>query len=257
MPRVIKCDDTRPFSVAECSDALMHNGFDPRSGGSLQHAAQCLRRPGNDRGFIGDTMLEELKNRHSDTSDSQYGARALMLTEPKNGFFLRANIWPSAQDHVLQSSGAHNFSYHAPHDHNFDFLTLGYFGPGYSSDYWEYDHDAAAGYRGETAGLRFVERATLDPGKLMLYRAHLDVHSQLPPASISVSLNIMSIDPEQGWRDQFAFDSENARIKLASFHARSLLEDDPAIRDNIWAEAENSGSRLVAEEAKLFRAELV
>lgn len=39
--------------------------------------------------------------------------------------------------------------------------------------------------------IRFVERSNLAEGRMMLYRAHRDVHSQLPPESLSVSLNIM------------------------------------------------------------------
>jgi hypothetical protein len=35
----------------------------------------------------------------------------------------------------MRASGAAAFVYGLPHDHNFDFLTLGYFGPGYWSDY--------------------------------------------------------------------------------------------------------------------------
>lgn len=293
MPRIMGCADDLVWSVEECASALARDGFVPGDEDSLNNAARCLRRLSNNRGFIGDIMLAELKNRHRETADSDYGAQALMLTQPANGFFLRANIWPSEQDSIFRRSGARNFSYHAPHDHNFDFLTLGYFGPGYASDYYEYDFDAVAGYRGEKAGLRFVERASLDPGKLMLYRAHRDVHSQLPPPSISVSLNIMAIDAQQSWRDQYAFDVEqdtitrtvsptstevflrlavglgdpdaldlaehfsashpSERIRLACFQAQSLLETDPAARDAMWARAESSGSRLVREEALIER----
>jgi hypothetical protein len=60
--------------------------------------------------------------------------------------------------------------------------------------------------------LRIIERSALSPGKLMLYRAHLDVHSQLPPEAMSVSLNVMGIDAAQGWHDQYGFDLEKGTI---------------------------------------------
>lgn len=60
------------------------------------------------------------------------------------------------------------------------------------------ERDTVSGWQGETVGLRFIERSTLSPGKLMLYRAHLDVHSQLAPEAMSVSLNVMGIDAAQG-----------------------------------------------------------
>ncbi|WP_187695310.1 hypothetical protein [Qipengyuania marisflavi] len=153
-----------------------------------------------------------------------------------------------------------------------------------------------AGYRGEQADLRFVERSALGEGKLMLYRAHTDIHSQLPPESLSVSLNIMHIDPAQGWFDQYGFDLDaktvtgilnptsteaflrcavglggheardlaehfgshhpSDRLRLASFEARSLLAPDADARDAIWRAAELSGSMMVAQEAKARRAAL-
>ena len=135
-----------------------------------------------------------------------------MLSPLGGEFFLRANIWPSPDEHMFRASGGGAFVYGLPHDHNFDFLTLGYFGPGYWSDYWEYDYEAVAGAVGEPAGLRFVERSRLEPGKLMHYRAHRDVHSQLPPDALSVSLNVMHAGGAQGWLDQYRFDVERNTI---------------------------------------------
>lgn len=298
MPRIIECIDHQSITLGECVEAISVHGFSPRDEVSLQEAALNLRRLGNNSHFLSDILIKELTNRHrASGSDSAYGPQAIVLSEARHGFFLRANIWPSQQDPVFAASGGHNFSYGTAHDHNFDFLTLGYFGPGYSSDYYEYDFDTVTGYVGEPAGLRFVERSTLDPGKLMLYRAHLDVHNQLPPASMSVSLNVMGIDPAQGWHDQYAFDLErdeiagvlnptstetflrlaiglggadsldlaeqfgkshpSDRVRLASFEARSLICDAASDRDALWRKAECSGSVLLRREARIRRAELV
>jgi hypothetical protein len=119
---------------------------------------------------------------------------------------LRANFWPAREDPVVRASGPSAFFYDLPHDHNFPFLTYGYLGPGYWSDYFEYEVRELAGVPGEDAGLRFVERSKLDPGKLMLYRMRRDIHVQLPPDSLSVSLNILGADPAQPWLEQFRFD---------------------------------------------------
>ena len=129
----------------------------------------------------------------------------------------------------------------------------------------------------------------------MLYRAHLDVHSQLPPEAMSVSLNVMGIDAAQGWHDQYRFDPASDtvtailnptstetflrlavglggaeaqdlaerfghshpsdRMRLASYEARALLADR-AGQDALWREAELSGSRMVAVEAKARRQNL-
>ncbi len=296
MPRLIDCPSLEIQTLADTIAAIDEAGFDARDEASIDHAALCLRQLGNDPEFLGDLILDQLRGRHRETADgSAYGAQSIMLSGITNGYFLRANIWPSRQDYAFRASGGNSFVYGTPHDHNFDFLTLGYFGPGYSSDYYEYDYEAVSGWQGEQAGLRFVETSTLSPGKMMLYRAHLDVHSQLPPESMSVSLNVMGIDAAQGWHDQYRFDPASDtitailnptstetflrlavglggaeardlaeqygqshpsdRIRLASYEARALLADS-AGQDTLWREAEMSGSRMVAMEAKARRHEI-
>jgi hypothetical protein len=293
MPRLIEIDESATCGLDEAVEALDSAGFDPRDEASLYHAARWLRRLGNDRAFLGDLLVEQLAAGYkSDAVESGYGPQAIVLSHARNGYFLRANLWPAESDHAFRTSGAHSFVYGMPHDHNFDFLTVGYFGPGYLSDYYEYDYEAVAGWRGEPAGLRFVERSALSPGKLLHYRAHRDVHRQLPPESLSVSLNVVATDPASGWYDQYGFDIEadrvtgvlnptsteaflriavglggaealdlaerfgrhhpSDRLRLACFEARAASAA-PEQADAIWREAERCGSRLVAEEARMRR----
>ncbi len=290
MPRLIESGDDGVCTLDECLAALEATGFDPRDEGSLRHAAGWLRRLGKDRDFLAELLLTELKARarHDDTASS-YGPQVIMLSPLGGEVFLRANVWPSADEHLFRASGAGTFVYGLPHDHNFDFLTLGYFGPGYWSDYWEYDFEAVAGAVGEPAGLRFVERSRLEPGKLLHYRAHRDVHAQHPPDSLSVSLNVMHAGGAQGWLDQYRFDVSRNEIAgvlspgasevflrlavglgvpealdLAKTFARTHPSDrmrltaleaqagvlDAAGCDELWRRAEASGSRLVALEAR-------
>lgn len=296
MPRVIDCRDDGVHDVAACLDTLGDGGFDPADEASLAGAALALRRLANNRDFLGDLLIAQLGQRHRDTGESSaYGAQAIVLSRPRGGCFLRANIWPSERDACFRASGARTFVYGVPHDHNFSFLTAGYLGPGYVSDYYEYDYEAAAGYVGERPGLRFAGRSALSQGSLMLYRAHRDVHSQLPAESLSVSLNIMRIHPAEGWFDQYGFDLDSGaitgiinptatetflrcavalggeeaidlahrfgtrhpsdRLRLAAFEARALL-GDAGQADALWREAELSGSRMLAKEAGLRRAAL-
>jgi hypothetical protein len=293
MPRVIDLEDSSACTLGECIAALDASGFDPLDEGCLLHAAGWLRRLGNDRDFLADIMIAELKQRHrQDDGRNTYGPQVIMLSPLGGEYFLRANIWPSRDENLFRASGGGPFVYELPHDHNFDFLTLGYFGPGYWSDYYEYDYDAVAGAVGEPAGLRFVERSRLEPGKLMHYRAHRDVHSQLPPDALSVSLNVMHAGGAQGWLDQYKFDvgrneiagvlgpgaSEvflriavglggaeafdvaetfarshpSERMRLTALEAQAGVID-PIQRDELWRRAEGSASRLVALEAKRHR----
>ena len=298
MPRVIDLTDTSIAGLAETADAIAERGFDPSNAASLDHAARWLRRLGNNPTFLGDLLVEQLAQRHRDeVPGSAYSPQVVMLVPPGGSFFMRANIWPSADEHMVRASGDAAFAIGLPHDHNFSFLTLGYFGPGYWSDYYEYDYTQVVGYRGEPApSLRFIERSRLEPGKLMLYRAHLDVHAQLPADSLSVSLNVMHTAGAQSWLDQYRFDLDRREIaaqlspapsaaflkvavglgsdealdlahrfalrhpsdamRLAAWEALAAREAEPAARDALWREAEGAGSRLVAMEARAYRDEL-
>ena len=64
----------------------------------------------------------------------------------------------------------------------------------------------------EPLNLQFVERSQLREGKMMLYRAHRDIHSQLPPEALSISLNIMDEGDHVPWRDQYIVDLESGTI---------------------------------------------
>ena len=294
MPRVIDLADDGVFSLDECVDSIAARGFDPCDEDSLLGAARDLRRLGNDRRFLGDILIAELKRRdRPDVATTTYGPQVVMLSRPSGEFFLRANIWPAPGEHVMRASGEAPFYFDVPHDHNFSFLTLGYFGPGYWSDYYEYDFEEVAGYRGEEIDLRFVERSRLSEGRLMLYRAHRDVHVQHPADALSVSLNVMHMAPHQGWYDQYRFDVNDKRIagilntgsaeamlrvavglgledaldlaeqfgrnhpsdrmRLAGWEALAMAAPDAAARDRLWARAEAVGNRMIAGEARRQR----
>jgi hypothetical protein len=59
-----------------------------------------------------------------------YRAQSLVLSTPRGGCYLRANIWPCERDACFAASGARAFVYGMSHDHNVSFLAVGYLGPG-------------------------------------------------------------------------------------------------------------------------------
>lgn len=213
MPRLINPGAGDAITLSELVDALADCRVDVRDEDAFAALGPLLARLGRNRDFLADMALGELKQRCAgQAAINGYGPQVFLLHPPANGFVLRANFWPARDDWVMRASGAASFFYDFPHDHNFPFLTVGYLGPGYWSDYYEVEPDTLSGLPGDPAGLRFVERSRLEPGKLMLYRMRRDVHAQLPPDAFSVSLNILGYDVAQPWIDQHRFDTLGNRI---------------------------------------------
>ncbi|MEH3099574.1 transposase [Sphingomonas adhaesiva] len=207
-------DDGVAITLDELCDALDDASWDPRDEDAFAEMGVWLARLGRNRTFLSDLAIGELERRFTGQEGNSYGAQVLMLRPPGRRYALRANFWPALNDAVVRAGGTAPFFYDLPHDHNFSFLTVGYLGPGYWSDYYLFDGESH-GEAGDPARLVFDERARLEPGKLMLYRAHRDVHVQLPPDSFSVSLNVLGYDRAQPWRTQYRFDVERNTIAQA------------------------------------------
>ena len=213
MPRVIDAPTEETIELAELVELLETGDFDSQDEENFASWGAQLKKLGNNRDFLADLMIDELKRRcEGQVRDNQYSAQVIMLHSASKKFIIRANFWPALKDSVIRHSGTDPFFYGVPHDHNFSFLTVGYLGPGYWSDYYEYDYGSVVGFPGEDVALRFIEKTRLEQGKVMLYRAHKDVHLQLPADAMSVSLNIVESSHSSAFRDQYRFDIEHAKI---------------------------------------------
>ncbi|WP_197411651.1 MULTISPECIES: transposase [unclassified Sphingopyxis] len=213
MPRLIDPPPGPALDLAEVAARLDESRVDLADEASLARAAALLAGLAQNRDFLADHIVAELKASFANQLGlSRYSAQVFLLHRSPRGHFLRANLWPAATDAAYAASGGAAFAYGLPHDHNFSFLTTGYWGPGYVSDYYDYDPEAIDGRLGEPLNLKFVERSQLGEGKTMLYRAHRDIHSQCPPERLSVSLNIMEEGEHLPWRDQYIVDLEHGTI---------------------------------------------
>lgn len=218
MPRLIEPPpvptlDAPALDLEEVTARLDESGVDLTDEASIAHCSDLLAGLARNPDFLADRVIAALKASYTDQLElNRYTAQVFLLHRSPRGFYLRANMWPSERDAAFAASGPAAFSYGVPHDHNFHFLTIGYFGPGYISDYYDHDPEAVDGRLCEQLDLKFVERSSLSEGKMMLYRAHRDIHSQLPPESLSVSLNIMDEGDHVPWRDQYIVDLEHGTI---------------------------------------------
>ncbi len=213
MPRLIDAQTDEVIDLDTLLDLVDGGGFDARDEDNFASFGLALKKLANNRDFLTDLVLAELKARcERQLRDNQYTSQVILLPTRSPKYIMRANFWPSANDSIVKNSGVDPFFYGVPHDHNFSFLTVGYLGTGYWSEYYEYDYENVAGHVGESVDLKFVEKSRLEQGKVMLYRAHRDVHNQLLADEMSISLNILETDYSIGFREQYRFDLERGTI---------------------------------------------
>lgn len=216
MAITLNLEAPRRVGVEELIDFVAHE-IDLRDPQNILAAAPLLSGLAEDRELVTRRLNEEVRRLFKGPALSS--AQSLFLGGGKD-FYLRANLWPPAADIAGGLVTRDRFSYDLAHDHNYNFLTVGYSGPGYRSDIYEYDRETLSGEPGEPVALRFLERVHFRTGMVMFYRASKDVHIQYPPEDLSISLNLMVADAHTRLRDQLFFDLE-----------RRVLLDYPASAD--------------------------
>jgi len=193
-----------------CNEVQHHVDFDDLD--SIAASAPWIMALANNRGLVTQ-HLNGLVREELGTPGIFTGLSAQVLPlANRSGFSVRAMLWPSTADIASGRLFASN-AYHLAHDHNFHFLTVPVFGPGYVTEIYEYDQASIVGTVGETVDLKFLERVDFGGAMAMLYRAGRDVHVQLPPKEFSITLNLV-IHPRgpQSHSDQYFFDLETRRI---------------------------------------------
>ena len=187
----------------------------------LDESALMMRRLANNREFLTERLNQELENSQSlmgFQANNVYTPQTFILSSQK-AFFVRVNIWAPLQ----QRPGEGLFFYDTAHDHNFAFLTVGYLGSGYRTQISEYDPATLIGYTDERVALRFLEDTKLPFGKVMFFRQNLDIHTQIPPDELSISLNVLK-KPTEPRSDQYFFDIAQGRsLGKADKHPVGLL----------------------------------
>ena len=146
--------------------------------------------------------------------------QSIMLGNSEN-FALRANIWLPVKASSFEAHERELYAYHQlAHSHNFRFLTVGHFGPGYASDCFEIDAANIEGRPGEPVELLDFRREQLTPGRVMYFQPYSDVHVQREPEELSISINLLFRN-EPRLRDQLFIDVDSSAIAAAPFDTLS------------------------------------
>jgi hypothetical protein len=171
--------------------------------------AGYAKKPGILSGLVNDTV----KNLLSDRVVAPIRTPQSFLLAVHELFYIRCNVWMPLPANIKSKAYQERlYSLEVPHDHNFSFLTVGYTGPGYQTDLFEYDRKMVKGQVGEEVELRPAGSFTLAPGDVMLYRQGIDVHTQHQPLEISASINVMFLSEYNRREWQYLFDLQSNRI---------------------------------------------
>ncbi len=185
--------------------ALAQREVDPRDPSGLMALAAPLYGLASDTGLLQRCINHGLAN-WREGSAHFYSSQSCHIASRGN-FTIRINLWPLLPtDPRRRAILADVLSYFDYHDHNFSFITANNFGPGYETELYTYERETVVGVPGERVELAPLGRHTLDDSTVLLYEQCRDIHMQLPPASLSASLNLMLTPPSAGLIDQFYFD---------------------------------------------------
>lgn len=205
MPRIFDLDDDEVMSIKEYEHFVIDN-VDLGDYDSICGSAVALRRLANDREFILEAYHQEIINILEGRLTATLSPQSIYLVR-RPDFLVRANIWlPAVTDPLQRARDQKLYSYALPHDHNFDFLTVGYYGEGYTTDLYTHDRSSLVGYMGEKTHVTYVGREKLTPGRVMSYQAGVDIHTQHEPERVSLSLNLLPINLKHLNSPQYVFD---------------------------------------------------
>lgn len=193
----------------------------------LSAAAGAFLELSNDADLVAAHINRQIEHYFTAGTMATNGPQSILMGSG-TGFFLRANIWlPPRLSGPFASHEARLYSYESTHDHNFGFMTVAHFGPGYTTDLYRYEPAGVTGYEGELVDLEFVETTALVPGRVMVYEEKRDVHTQHAPDAISISLNVMVVTERIQRLDQYFFDPHTSRISgmpgFATIHQRASI----------------------------------
>ena len=218
------------ISLAEFIDFLDEK-LDFENPNFIEEAFHNLARLYNNRTFLKEYIVEGLNTGIQNfENDNRYTPPSLILKNADK-YILRANLWRNVNDYDTDDINLYGLA----HDHNFDFLTLNYLGPGYKSEMYEYNYDEVVGRIGEKVDLKYIGILSLTEGDMYFYRKNKDIHTQLPPKGPSITINIMAkVDSIHNTR-QHLFDTKTKKISniYGDFYARKHIYDIASLlKDN-------------------------
>jgi hypothetical protein len=238
-----------PISLDQLIDYLSEN-VDFCCQDSILESSSEFGRLYLNKNLIKDHILHGLKNGlHRFEHENKYTPPSLMLYASER-FLIRANLWRATEEYSDNDVNLYGLA----HDHNFDFLTLSYKGPGYESRMYTYDYKSLKGVIGEPVVLVDNGILNMNEGEMFFYRKNHDVHSQLPPKEDSITINLMASLPKYSHTMQYIFDTKKSVVRkiYGGYYARKHVFDMAALLNDAECNdvMRDIGRKLDCEQSK-------
>lgn len=208
MPLIISIpQDQQSIDLKEFIETVESHNYDFTNQDDLINSAIYLNKLNNNKRFVMERIVSELDDLPNFQRSNKNGPNVFVLHKASN-YLLRAVVWnptPAIEENQK------NLRYDIYHDHNFDLLTIGHFGPGYRTKCFTYNSEQTTGLLDEHVEMLDEGMFTLTEGRILLFKNKYDIHTQLPPDSLSVSLNIIPTRKISNY-PQFQFNEQKSQI---------------------------------------------
>ena len=170
---------------------------------SVQASYKELQRLAMNESFLESFIDRSLRDYQNYQLNNVHSVQSIILHQC-DSYTLRANFWPADFEYNMEESEVDKyFAYDHMHDHNFDFMTVGYKGNGYETILFSRKLNDNL-EEGEEVEVDYLGRRKLGVGDCFYFESGKHIHSQFRPSDFSVSINLI---PHQlaRKRNQFEF----------------------------------------------------
>jgi hypothetical protein len=139
--------------------------------------------------------------------DNFYGENAIIIHK-SNNYMLRLVVWQAKG--LVDEYSSKVFAEDLFHNHNFQILTVGVWGPGYGTTMYSIEDEVKNYEPGDNISLVHEGSFTLEPGSVLFMDEYRDLHIQYLPNEVSVSLNIIATTDKK--TSQLIVDHEKSKV---------------------------------------------
>ena len=211
MAIVLKLENEDRLSLLEFVDHL-ETTFDLDEADSLIGVAPYFRALANDPDLIAYHFNAEIQRVLDAKEEPHYVSAPLDLANAPH-YSLQAKIWmPDTLSDALRPPSGQSQNIRRAHNHNFNVMTIGYFGPGNIADLYAFNAKEDRAEIDDRVDLRFIQRVRIQKECAVICREGIDAHAHIAPEALSISMSLSIFSERTQLTDRLVFDPQTSTI---------------------------------------------